>query len=64
MNDGSSLKVTISEYFTPSGNSIDGVGVVPDVEVEYIVDEEHPEADNQLDVALEEIRRLQKNLKK
>ena len=64
LNDGSSLKVTISEYFTPSGNSIDGVGVVPDVEVEYIVDEEHPEADNQLDVALEEIRRLQKNLKK
>lgn len=57
LRDGSSLKVTISEYFTPKGNSIHGIGVVPDVEVEYIRDEEHPEADNQLDAALEEIRK-------
>lgn len=57
LNDGSSLKVTISEYFTPKGNSIHGIGVVPDVEVEYVRDEENPDADNQLDAALEEIRK-------
>lgn len=55
--DGSSLKVTISEYFTPSGKSINGIGVVPDVEVEYIADEENPETDNQLEAALEEVTR-------
>lgn len=58
LRDGSSLKVTISEYFTPSGASINGIGVIPDVEVEYIADEEHPEADNQLDAALEELKKM------
>lgn len=57
LHDGSSIKVTISEYFTPSGKSINGKGVVPDVEVEYIRDEENPDADNQLDAALEEIQK-------
>lgn len=57
LQDGSSIKITISEYFTPKGNSIDGIGVVPDVEVEYVKDEENPEADNQLDAALEEVRK-------
>lgn len=56
LNDGSSVKVTISEYFTPSGRSINGEGVTPDVEVEYEQDEENPDADNQLDKALEVIR--------
>lgn len=32
--DGAGLKVTVSRYFTPSGNSIQGVGVQPDVEVD------------------------------
>ena len=54
--DGSSIKVTISEYFTPNGRSINGEGVTPDVEVEYERDEENPDADNQLDKALEVIR--------
>ena len=57
LQDGSSIKITISEYFTPKKNSINGIGVVPDLEVEYVRDEENPEADNQLDVALEEVRR-------
>lgn len=57
LQDGSSIKITISEYFTPKKNSINGIGVVPDVEVEYVKDGENPEADNQLDAALEEIRK-------
>lgn len=33
--DGTALKVTISKYFTPNGNNIHGVGIAPDVEVEF-----------------------------
>lgn len=31
--DGSALKLTISHYYTPDGNDINGVGIQPDVEV-------------------------------
>ena len=47
LGDGTCLKVTIAEYYTPSGRSINGIGVEPDVEVEYVYDAENPEADNQ-----------------
>lgn len=53
LGDGTCLKVTIAEYYTPSGRSINGTGVEPDVEVEYEYDKNNPEADNQLDKALE-----------
>ena len=56
LGDGTCLKVTIAEYYTPSGRSINGAGVTPDVEVEYEYDENNPEADNQLDKALEVVR--------
>lgn len=32
--DGSSLKMTIAEWFTPMGRKIDGVGITPDIMVE------------------------------
>lgn len=32
--DGSGMKFTTMKYYTPSGDSIDGVGIVPDIEVE------------------------------
>lgn len=53
LGDGTSIKITIAEYYTPSGKSINGEGVKPDVEVEYEYDEENPEADNQLEAALD-----------
>lgn len=53
LGDGTCLKVTVAEYYTPSGRSINGTGVEPDVEVEYEYDENNPEADNQLDRAME-----------
>lgn len=56
LGDGTYLKLTIAEYYTPSGRSINGVGVEPDVEVEYEYNAENPEADNQLDKALEVIQ--------
>ncbi len=56
LGDGTCLKVTIAEYYTPSGRSINGIGVEPDVEVEYVYDAENPEADNQLETAAETVR--------
>ena len=53
LGDGTYLKVTIAEYYTPNGRSINGTGVEPDVEVEYEYDAENLEADNQLEKALE-----------
>ena len=56
LGDGTYLKLTIAEYYTPSGRSINGVGVEPDVEVEYEYDENDPESDNQLDRAMDVVR--------
>lgn len=57
LKDGTCVKLTISEYFTPKGRNIHKIGIKPDVEVEFEKDEENPEADNQLDAALEEVRK-------
>ncbi len=58
LKDGTSVKLTIAEYFPPSGRSIDGKGITPDVEVEYVPDEENPEYDNQLEKAIEVIEKM------
>lgn len=34
LDDGSAVKLTNSEYFTPNGNNIHGIGITPDLEVE------------------------------
>lgn len=56
MTDGTMVKLTISEYFTPKGRNIDGIGIEPDVKVEYEYNENEPEADNQLEKAMEVLR--------
>ena len=63
LGDGSCLKLTIAEYYTPNGRSINGTGVEPDIEVEYEYNENDPEADNQLDKALETVRGMQGQVK-
>lgn len=35
LSDGSAVKFTIAEYFTPSGENIHKVGIKPDIELEY-----------------------------
>ena len=55
LGDGTLLKITIAEYYTPSGRSINGTGVTPDVEVEYVYDENDPGRDNQLEAAIEAV---------
>lgn len=56
LQDGTIAKLTMAEYFTPKGRNIDGTGITPDVEVEYEADADQPEADNQLDKAMEIVR--------
>lgn len=55
--DDTCVKLTVSEYFTPLGRNIHKVGIVPDVEVAYEMDETNPEADNQLDAAIAEVKK-------
>ena len=54
-NDGSAIKLTISEYFTPNGTNIHGVGIEPDIVVELPDDVEYIGVEN-----LEEDLQLQK----
>ena len=56
LDDGTAVKLTIAEYFTPKGRNINGKGITPDVKVEYEKDEKNPDADNQLDKAIEEVK--------
>lgn len=57
LKDGTCVKLTVSEYFTPKGRSINKTGIEPDVKVEYEADESDPEADNQLDAAVEAVKK-------
>lgn len=57
LKDGSAVKLTISNYFTPNGNNIHGIGVKPDVETELDVDKYYDEGiDTQIEKAMEVIR--------
>ena len=56
LGDGTSLKITSSEYFTPNGRNIHEKGIEPDVEIEYQYDEANPDKDNQLDKAIEVLK--------
>lgn len=51
LQDGTSVKLTVAEYFTPKGRNINGKGITPDIEVEYVYNEADPQADNQLEKA-------------
>ena len=35
LEDGDAIKLTTAKYFTPNGNYIHGVGIDPDIELEY-----------------------------
>lgn len=56
LSDGTALKITTSEYFTPNGRNIHGKGIVPDIVIEYEYDEMNPESDNQLQAAIESLK--------
>ena len=50
LNDGSVLKLTVSEYFTPKENKINKIGIAPDYDVELDVENM---IDTQLNKAIE-----------
>lgn len=54
LGDGTAMKLTISNYYTPNGNNIHKVGIEPDVEIEFDRDKYMDEGiDNQLEKAKE-----------
>lgn len=54
LDDGTAIKLTVSAYFTPSGKNIHGVGIEPDIELEYDYDAyEADGTDNQVEKAIE-----------
>ena len=62
-SDGSGMKFTTQEYFTPSGDSIHEVGITPDIVIEIpeeayedgVLEEEE---DTQLQKAIEELKKI------
>ena len=63
LKDGTFIKITTNEYFSPNGNKIDGEGVTPDVEVELPEDVDSYynlefEKDTQLQTAIEELKKM------
>ena len=54
LKSGGALKVTIEEFKTPNGDTINKKGIEPDVEVE---DDEKTDKDEQLQKAIEECKK-------
>jgi carboxyl-terminal processing protease len=57
LKDGSSLKVTIAEWLTPNGDSINEEGLKPDIKVEITQENIENQEDVQMNKALEEIKK-------
>ncbi len=58
LNNGDAVKLTTAKYFTPKGNFIHGVGIEPDIELEYEYlnpegEEYEMQYDNQIQKAIE-----------
>lgn len=53
LSNGAMLKVTIAEWYTPEGRSINGDGISPDVEVELTYEDVNAMRDPQMDKAKE-----------
>jgi len=58
LKDNSTIKITVAEWLTPSGLSINKEGLRPDVEVEYTEEDFDEDRDPQLDKAIEIIKNL------
>lgn len=54
LDDSSAVKLTVSKYFTPKGGDIHGIGIKPDIELEFDADAYlKDKTDNQLNQAME-----------
>jgi carboxyl-terminal processing protease len=52
-SDGSSAKITVAKWMTPSGKDINKEGIAPDIIVEMSLDDYKEGLDPQLEKALE-----------
>lgn len=53
LSDGSELRVTIARWFTPKGREIQGIGIIPDIEVETTLEDLEAGHDLPLERAVE-----------
>ncbi len=53
LDDDSAVKVTVSRYYTPEGNYIQGVGIEPDI---FVEEDYENDVDDQLEKAIEVIK--------
>ena len=59
LNDGTAVKLTVSDYYTPKGFNIHKIGIEPDVEIELDVDKaQNEKIDTQKDKAVEVMKEL------
>lgn len=56
--DGSSLRITIAKWYTPSGNNISEVGITPDIQVEMTEEDVETKRDPQLEAAVKYLQDL------
>lgn len=53
LEDGSSVKITVAKWLTPSGQSINDEGITPDQEIELTAEDYNADIDPQMDRAME-----------
>ncbi len=53
LSNGGAVSVTIARWYMPDGTLIHGVGIKPDIEVDYTVEDFESDVDPQLDAAIE-----------
>ena len=57
LSDGSTLKITVAKWVLPSGKTLEGNGLVPDVDVKITEEDAKNKYDRQLEKALEILKK-------
>ena len=52
LSNGGAVSVTIARWYMPDGTLIHGIGIAPDIEVEYTEEDYQNDRDPQLDAAV------------
>ena len=51
--DGSAVKITVAEWLTPLGRSINAIGIIPDIIIEFTLDDLNEQRTPQIDAAID-----------